>query len=166
MVAIEAQRRRTHPTVGGYRLCAVDLDARPAAVIRVRPAHAALAGRLPGLIRRLDGELQRQQRPAVSSLFVRHIRAASGAQVELGYLVHEPIEDSGEVVASGLPGGPAIMALDVRPDELEDAHDALWQWLSVRGFQPSAAGWQCLRDVPAAGLEHAIVDIVMPYRWR
>jgi hypothetical protein len=153
--------------VTGFRLRAVDLDARPTAVTRVLPPRAGLASWLPGVLRRVTGELERQRVTAVGPPFVRYLYTEAGIEVEAGQLVGEPIEDAGEIVASGLPGGPAIMAVDVLwPDEFEDARSALRSWLSARGFRPTGSNWEYHREAPHRGPDRAVVDIVVPYRWR
>jgi hypothetical protein len=87
-------------------------------------------------------------------------------RVEAGCLVSEAIEDGGDVIASGLPGGPAIMAVEVWPDELDDAFGALRAWLSTRDFRPAGPSWEYLPEAPLPGAEPAIVGVVVPYRWR
>jgi hypothetical protein len=155
------------PATTSFRLCAVDLAARPTAVVRASVPSAELTSWLPDALRRVTHELQRQGAATVEHPFVRYLHTASGVTVEAGYLVREPIEDAGGVVASGLPGGPAIMAVDVlRRHELEDADTALRGWLSDRGFRSTGSSWEhhrtgCRRDPTAT-----IADIVVPYRWR
>lgn len=143
----------------GYRLRAVDLEARPTAVVRLDAASAGTGAGLARTLRHLDDELRRQRVSAIGPPFVRHLDTTDGVQVEVGYLVGEPIEDGAEAVASGLPGGPAIMAVGVRPEEVDDAVRMLGEWLSTRGFRPAGAGWRRVQELP-------LVDIVLPYRWR
>ncbi|MET7403229.1 hypothetical protein ABZS66_58090 [Dactylosporangium sp. NPDC005572] len=149
-----------------FRLRVVDLDPCPAAVISLSLAGAQLGWWLPGTLRRISAELGRQRVDTVGPPFVRYLHTAEGVGVEVGYQVQEAVEDAGEVVASGLPGGPAVMALDVVcPDVVEDARSALLAWLSARGFWAASSMREYHRDVSHGGSVHA-VDVVMPYRWR
>ncbi len=160
--------RRVGADATGFRLCSVDLDARPAAVLRAaRLSSVEFAPWLDGALRRLTRELHRQGVAAVGDPFVRYLHAAAGVTVEVGVLVGEPIEDAGEVVASGLPGGPAIMAVDVpSPHELDEGYGALRAWLSARGFRPTGSSWEHHRTGSRGAAQPAVADIVVPYRWR
>lgn len=153
------------PSAIGYRLCAVDLQARPTAVIRLCPARAETEAWLARTVRQLNDELGRQGVSAIEPLFVRHLDGTQSTQVEVGYLVSEPIEDGEVVVASGLPAGSAIMAVGVHPEAADDARHALGEWLAMRGFRPHGAGWQCVQEDPHDAAR-PLLDIVQPYRWR
>jgi hypothetical protein len=166
-MVVGVEQRQMGPAAAGFRLCSVDLDARPTAVVRGRVPSAEFASWLSGALRRVTHELQRQGVATVEHPFVRYLHTAAGVTVEAGFLVREPIEDAGDVVASGLPGGPAIMAVDVlRRHEFEDAQTALRTWLSARGFRPTGSSWEHHRTGSRRDATHTVVDIVVPYRWR
>jgi GyrI-like small molecule binding domain len=114
------------------------LTAWPTAVLRgeVRPesvgrwvahahalVHAALAGR-----------------PAAGPPFARFM---GGLTIEAGYPVPVAVPDLGEITASGLPEGLALVATCLGPDGvLEAAYDALDGWLAGHGYLDSGPHWE------------------------
>ncbi|UWP79041.1 GyrI-like domain-containing protein [Dactylosporangium fulvum] len=150
-----------------YQLRAADLDSRPSAVVRACLPAAQIASWLPGALRRVRHELARQHVEPVGPPFVRYTPEEDGIGVDAGYLVSEPIEDNGDVVASGLPGGPAVIAIHVeRPAETVDAWQALDDWLWSRGFRAAGPLWEYWTDGPEEGSGRGTVDVFLPYRWR
>lgn len=114
------------------------LTAWPTAVLRgaVRPesvghwvahAHALVRDALAG-------------RPVAGPPFARFM---GGLTVEAGYPVPAAVPDLGEVTASGLPEGLALVAACLAPaGVLDAAYEALDAWLARHGYLDSGPHWE------------------------
>lgn len=71
--------------------------------------------------------------------------------LEAGFPVDAPIEATGEVVPSHLPGGRAATAVHVGPySTMTATYDMLRGWILAHGLIPTVAMWETYLTDPAA----------------
>jgi effector-binding domain-containing protein len=70
--------------------------------------------------------------------------------VEAGFPVSSPMEASGDVHPSVLPGGRAVVVVHIGPFEaMEKTYAALQVWMAQEGLQPASGMWECYLTDPA-----------------
>ena len=153
-----------------YRVRAGYLDARPTAVVRGRMPADQVAGWVAKAFRLVAEELARQGVQPQGPPFARYTRTPERIEVEAGYPVSEPIDDHEDVIASGLPGGPAVIGDYVgRPERIGPAYAELSGWLRGHGFDAAGPHWESYLAGPEDGLGAPPTDwhieMFVPYRW-
>jgi effector-binding domain-containing protein len=78
--------------------------------------------------------------------------------LEVGFPVAEPVEPTGRVVPSRLPGGETATVMNVGPyDAVPPAYFAIEQWLSDNGFSAAGRPWEAYLDGPDVPLPRTLV---------
>jgi effector-binding domain-containing protein len=109
----------------------------------------------------------RQIAPAGPPFARFHMLGDGRFEVEAGFPVSRPIEPSGDVQPSELPGGPVAVTVHVGPyDQMEPAYQALASWVTDHGAEFAGDAWEVFFSDPAAAPDPATwrTDIVQPYR--
>jgi effector-binding domain-containing protein len=152
----------------GYQIRLHPLAARPTAVVRATVRPGSVAHWLPKAHARVAAALAGAGPCVVGAPFARFTLDGGRLDVEAGFPVSEAITDLGEVIASGLPGGPAAVTLHRGPHELLDAAYAeLDTWLGRRGLVEAGPHWEVyLTDARhTADSGRWRTRIVVPCRW-
>jgi effector-binding domain-containing protein len=117
------------------------LTAWPTAVVRRTVRSDRVAGWVPHAHVLVRETLAAQGIPVAGPPFARFVD--DGPTVEAGFPVRTPIEDLGEVSASGLPAGVALVATDRGTGgDLDAAYEALDAWLAEHGYADSGPHWE------------------------
>ncbi len=87
-------------------------------------------------------------------------------EIEAGLPVVMAVAGHGEVEASHLPAGPAVVTIHTGPYErLEPAYDALTSWIQDHGVQPEGPAWEVYHTDPNEEPDPATwrTEVVQPY---
>jgi effector-binding domain-containing protein len=97
--------------------------------------------------------------PVAGPRFARFVATDERLSVEAGFPVPAAIDDLGDVLAAGLPGGTAVVATHEDPAEsLDITYAALDRWLRRHGYLAAGPHWEVY---PTDG---SGVEVVVPYR--
>ena len=92
-----------------------------------------------------------------------HPRADGRIEVEAGFPVAVPITPSSVLESSVLPGGPAVVAWQVGPDDDEgSALHAIDDWLHIEAAEPTGDSWEIYHDLPVCDRRGRRLEIVQP----
>jgi effector-binding domain-containing protein len=109
----------------------------------------------------------RQASPAGPPFARFHMLGGGRFEVEAGFPVSRPIEPSGDVQPSELPGGQVAVTVHVGPyDQMESAYQALASWVADHGGELAGDAWEIFFSDPATEPDPATwrTEIVQPYR--
>lgn len=93
--------------------------------------------------------------------------SADEADLEAGFPVARPVAGEGRVVAGELPGGRAAVTTHEGPYEgLQDAHDAIGEWVLARSRDQAGPVWESYEVGPAEEQDPALwrTRVVWPLR--
>ena len=97
--------------------------------------------------------------PIVGPPFCRMDMTGDEFDLEVGFPVAEPIEPSGRVVPSTLPGGDVATVLHTGPyDEVPPAYAAIGAWIAEHGYVSAGAPWEAYLDGPDVAEPRTIVS--------
>lgn len=152
-----------------YRIRGAELTACRTAVVRAKMPPQAVARWIPGAYRRVSDRLRHQGQLPSGPAFARYTADGDLVEVEAGFPVADAINDDGDVVASGLPGGPAVIVTHIgRLELLDGAYDEAESWLTERGLVAAGAHWETYHTGPATHADPTRwrTDVVIPYSLR
>jgi hypothetical protein len=140
-----------------YRIGVRYLVARPTAVVRRTHRPEAVTRWLPRAFARVEAELAAHAVPTTGPPFARFRTIDGVLSVEAGLPVAAAIGDLGDVLASGLPGGEAVVAAHEDPDvSLEVTYAAVDRWLNRHGYVAAGPPWEVYPGT--------VTEVVLPYR--
>jgi AraC family transcriptional regulator len=145
----------------------IDLTACRTAVIRARMAPNSVARWLPGAYRRVARALERQGEQPRGPAFARYTVDGDLVAVEAGFPVGAEIAEDGSVVASELPGGPAVVATHTgRFETVDDTFEIVDAWLETHGLAAAATHWESYRATAGDEWDPSRLrtDVVVPYQ--
>jgi hypothetical protein len=155
VVLDQQSRSAVRPTP--YRIEVRSLVACPTAVVRRTLRPEAVTRWLPRGFGRVEAELAGHAVPIAGPPFARFVTIDGQLSVESGFPVAAAIGDLGEVLASGLPGGPAVVATHEDPDQsLDVTYAAVDRWLSRHGYVAVGPHWEVYPG--------SVTEVVVPYR--
>ena len=133
-----------------YQIEVSQLQEQSTAVVRGHVAHDGIGEFLGAAFGKVMGALAGT--PVAGPPFARYEMTPDGWDLEGGFPVAAPVADSGEVVASTLPGGQAAQTLHVGSYlELGGAYSAIEAWLAANGLRPAGAPWEVYLNDPHEG---------------
>jgi effector-binding domain-containing protein len=148
-----------------YQVEQVELAPQHSAVVRGEVRHDGVAEFLGGAFGEVMGVLAAQVVQPAGPPFGRYVPTSDGFEVEAGFPTGAPVQPTGRVVASSLPGGPAAQVLHRGPyAEVAAAYQAAEAWLAGRGWDASATPWESYLDDPEVAEPRTVVS--MPFRPR
>jgi effector-binding domain-containing protein len=134
-------------------------EAALTAAVRVKCAHDAVHEQLTILLPEVMGFLSRERLAPVGPPFARFHSFGERVDLEVGIPVAEEFDGNARVEPSSLPGGDVVTGMHVGPYHgLSRTHEALADWLSVRGLAADGGPWEVFWTDP--GLERD------PSKWR
>jgi effector-binding domain-containing protein len=151
-----------------YDIRACDLFPQPTAVVRARLRRPMVGVWLAGAYRRVNRALLKEGVRADGAPFARYTVVGDEIEIEAGVPVVTAVTGDGEVVASGLPGGPVAMATHLGGYDLIDgAYRELDGWLRRNDLVEAGPHWEVYLSGPVTERDprHWRTDIVVPYRW-
>ena len=144
-----------------------DLVERTTAVVRSTVELGGIGPFVARSIAEVARVLAGQGRPSTGPPFARYHRAGAEVfDVEVGFPTEAAVTETGGVVASSLPGGPAAVMTYVGPyEEMEEAYAALVAWVADRGGKTAGDPWEIYLSDPAEEPDPASwrTEIVMPF---
>ena len=130
-----------------YEIEVVDRQSEDTAVIRDRADHGAVGAFIATALQELLESLGTD--PVDGPPFCRIEIDDEEFLLEVGFPVERPVEASGRIVASSLPGGLVATVMNVGPyDSVPAAYWAIEAWLGEHGYEPTGAPWESYLDGP------------------
>lgn len=132
-----------------YRIEQIQLDGHPAAVVRGLMPESGIPGFLGGAFGEVMTVVADQGIRPSGMPFACYVPTPDGFQVEAGVATSAPVEPSGRVIPSTLPGGPAISVLHRGPyGEVTAAYEAAEAWLRDSEWEAAGPPWEAYLDGP------------------
>lgn len=149
---IHAETRQEQPTA----VCKATL-----ATAEIGPWLGKVYGAVAGLL------AARHAGPAGPPFARYHPLGGSRFEVEAGFPASTPVEGSGDVQPSELPGGPVAVTVHTGPyDRMEPGYRALASWVTGHGGQTAGDAWEIYFSDPSTQPDPETwrTEIVQPYR--
>ena len=151
-----------------YEIHAETRQAQQAAVCRATLTVAEIGPWLGKIYGVVAGLLAAQQAGPAGPPFARYHALGNGRfEVEAGFPASSPVEASGEVLPSELPGGPVAVTVHTGPyDQMEPGYQALTSWVTGHGGEVTGDAWEVYFSDPATEPDPATwrTEIVQPYQ--
>ncbi|MGH2994210.1 MAG: GyrI-like domain-containing protein [Solirubrobacterales bacterium] len=144
-----------------YPIKTTKLKPQPIAAARVTTPPSQLAGAFREVLPEVASYLQSVGATPTGPPFARFFDyTEEEADFEAGFPVAEPVPGGDGRVASGeLPGGRAATTIHVGPYEgLQQAHEAIGEWVLANGHDPAGPVWEVYVTGPP--------DESDPSKWR
>ena len=150
-----------------YHFELLDVTPRPVLAIRVRTPVEGLPQKLGesyGAIGQYLGELGEQMAGAPYAAFYN--MDMQNLDVEIGFPVQRELSGRGEIQACQIPGGQAASGIFTGPySEMEPAYEAIAQWMTEKGLEPTGVAYEFYIDDPAdTSLEKVRTQIYFPLK--
>lgn len=132
---------------GQYEIEVVERQSEDTAVIKGRAAHGAVGAFIPEALGELFGSLGMD--PIVGPPFCRMEMDDEEFVLEVGFPVERPVEASGRIESSSLPGGLVATAMNAGPYEtVARAYWAIEAWMKEHHYEATGAPWESYLDGP------------------
>jgi len=150
-----------------YRCEVIERTAQPTLTIRTHAAVQDLPqvfGQSYGAIMQYFGQIGQQ--PTGAPFVVYYNMDMQNLDMEIGFPAPGKLPGKGDVKASELPGGKAVVCLHVGPyDQIAAAYDALNGWLQASGLEGTGIAYEIYLNDPATTPPEALqTQIVMPLK--
>lgn len=143
-----------------YHVEQIELTERPTAVVRGLVAEEQIPDFLGGVFAEVMEVIQAQGRQPGGMPFGCYVPTANGVEIEAGFPTSAAVTPTGRVVASSLPGGPAIRVLHKGPyDAVTAAYDAAEAWLVDSPWESAGPPWEEYLDGPEVPEPRTVVYV-------
>lgn len=143
-----------------YHVERVQLEQQDTAVVRGVVAHDGIGQFIGGAFGEVMGVLATQGRAPAGMPFACYVIVEGGFEIEAGFPTDAPVEPSGRVVASTLPGGPALLVLHKGPySGVAAAYHAAEAWLAENHWTMTGPMWEAYLDGPEVAEPRTIVHV-------
>ncbi len=139
-----------------YSVTKKELAPQPVLVVRRRVKRSEIAATIGTVLPHVFAYAQQHGIALAGLPFTRYIEASHGmVTIEPGMRIARAAADSkpmegSDVVATTLPGGPAVVTMHTGPYEgLPDAYAAIEQWMEAQGLTASGPPWESYLTDPA-----------------
>ena len=149
---IHAEIRQAQPTA----ICRATLT-----VAEIRPWLGKVYGAVAGLLS------VQQVGPTGPPFACYHMLGDGRFEVEAGFPASRPVEGSGDVQPSELPGGQVAVTVHTGPyDQMEPGYQALASWVRDHGGEAIGGAWEVYFSDPSTQPDPATwrTEIIQPYR--
>jgi effector-binding domain-containing protein len=141
-----------------YQVEQIVLTEQPTAVVRGLVAEEAIPEFLGGVFGEVLTAIEAQGRHPVGMPFGCYLLTAAGFEVEAGFPTSGAVTPTGRVVASSLPGGPAVQVLHRGSyGEVRAAYEAAEAWLVDNGWEATGPAWETYLDGPEVAEPRTVV---------
>lgn len=151
-----------------YEVHAEIRQAQPTAVCRSTLMLVDIGPWLGKVYGSVAGLLSAQQAGPAGPPFARyHLLSDGRFEVEAGFPASRPVESSGDVQPSELPGGPVAVTVHTGSyDAMEPGYRALASWVTDNGGEATEDAWEVYFSDPTTQPDPATwrTEIVQPYR--
>ncbi|HEY5186809.1 MAG TPA: GyrI-like domain-containing protein [Actinomycetes bacterium] len=132
-----------------YQVEKVEVEEQPTAVVRGLVSEAGIAEFLGGAFAEIMGVVGAQGLHPTGPPFGCYVPGENGFEVEAGFPISGPVKPAGRVIASSLPGGPAVQVLHKGPySGVAGAYEAAESWLAEHGWEATGPPWESYLDGP------------------
>lgn len=146
----------------------IDLTPQPAVAIRTHAAVEALSDVLGKSYGALAGYLSEVgEAPAGAPYVAYYNMDMANLDIEIGFPIARPVSGRDEILAVEIPGGPVARCLYTGTyQEIGAAYDALSQWVTAQGDEPTGVSYEFYlndpTETPPAELQTQIVFPLKP----
>jgi effector-binding domain-containing protein len=92
--------------------------------------------------------------PSSPAFALYHGPPAETADLEVGFVVDQEIEPSGDVLPSSLPGGRAARVIHAGPfDQLGSSWEGLREWIGAEGLKAGRVIWEVYLTEPSPDMD-------------
>jgi effector-binding domain-containing protein len=151
-----------------YSIKTTKLKPRPIAAIRVTTPPARLGEAFREVLPEVASYLERVGVSPAGPPFARFFDYTEDeADLEAGFPVNEAVAGEGRVIAGELPGGTGATTVHVGPYEgLQQAHEAMGEWVLANGHDPGGPVWEVYVTGPLDESDAAAwrTEVVWPLR--
>lgn len=141
-----------------YHVEQVELEEQPTAVVRGLASHAGISEFLGGVFPEVMGVVGAQGLQPAGMPFGCYVPTPEGFQIEAGFPTSAPVAPTGRVVASSIPGGPAIQVLHQGPySGVAAAYEAAETWLVNNNWESTGPPWETYLDGPEVAEPRTVV---------
>ncbi len=151
-----------------YEIHAETRQPQPAAVCRATLSVAEIGPWLRRSYGAVAEWLAAQHAGPAGPPFARYHRLGDGRfTVEAGFPATRPVEGSGDVRPSELPGGPVASTVHTGPyDQMEPGYQAVASWVTDHGGEITGDAWEVYFSDPSTQPDPATwrTEIIQPYR--
>jgi effector-binding domain-containing protein len=115
---------------------------------------------LGGVFREVMEAIEAQGLHPAGMPFGRYLPTADGFEVEAGFPTSAAVAPTGRVVASSIPGGPAVQVLHRGSyGEIRAAYEAAEAWLVDNHWEPAGPPWETYLDGPEVPEPRTVVSL-------
>jgi effector-binding domain-containing protein len=151
-----------------YEIHAEIRQAQPTAICRATLTVAEIGPWLGKVYGAVAGLLSVQQAGPAGPPFARYHMLGDGRfEVEAGFPASRPVEGSGDVQPSELPGGQVAVTVHTGPyGQMEPGYQALASWVTDHGGEAIGGAWEVYFSDPSTQPDPATwrTEIIQPYR--
>jgi AraC family transcriptional regulator len=143
-----------------YSIARKDLAPQPVLIVRKRVRRSEIAPTLAEQLGRIFQYAQSSGAAIAGQPFTRYLEWGPGVlTVEMGLPIARAWQDSGDIRADTLPGGPAAATTHTGPyEKLDAAHAAVQIWIEEKNLRSAGAPWELYVSDPA--------EVPDPANWR
>ncbi len=152
-----------------YVIESVTLPGQPAIALREDVPREKIGEWIGGAYEKIFSHLGRAGVQPAGPPFARFEFHGDRIDAEAGVPVSAPVSEEGGFSSVQLPAGTAAVTVHVGPYEtLDQAYQALKDWVAARGCEMAGAWWEEYLTIPSEEPDPAAqrTRVVMPYRAR
>ncbi len=143
-----------------YQVERVEVQEQPTAVVRGVVSEEGIAEFLGGAFSEVMGVIGVQGLRVVGMPFGCYVPTAEGIEVEAGFPTSAPVEPTGRVECSSIPGGPVVEVLHRGSyGTVPSAHQAAQDWLVDSDWEASGPPWEVYLDGPEVAEPRTLVYV-------
>lgn len=144
----------------GYHVEQIDLEKQPTAVVRGLVPEEAIPEFLGWVFREVMEAIEAQGLHPAGMPFGCYVPTADGFEVEAGFPTSAAVAPTGRVVASSIPGGPAVQVLHRGSyGEVRAAYEAAEAWLVDNDWESAGPPWETYLDGPEVPEPRTVVSL-------
>lgn len=133
-----------------YDVTLADLPEQHTAVVRAHVPVDGIAAFIGSAFGEVMGALARSGQQPSGAPFARYHVTEDGFDVEAGFPVSGRFEDSGQVLGSSLPAGPAARVVHQGAyADVAAAYEAAVRWLEENAMRQAGDAWEHYLDEPS-----------------
>ncbi|MEX2430602.1 MAG: GyrI-like domain-containing protein [Dehalococcoidia bacterium] len=127
-----------------YEVQQEERDETPTVIVTEHVPVAEIKQRLGQLFNEVHAHIIASGAQPIGAPFARyHSMTDEDFEMEAGFVVDRPLDGTGRMQASTLPGGPTAVTWHTGPfEEVSEAYEAVEEWMKEHGKAPSGVPWE------------------------
>ena len=143
-----------------YHVEQIDLEKQPTAVVRGLVPEEPIPEFLGWAFREVMEAIEAQGLHPAGMPFGCYVPTADGFEVEAGFPTSAAVAPTGRVVASSIPGGPAVQVLHRGSyGEVRAAYEAAEAWLVDNDWESAGPPWETYLDGPEVPEPRTVISL-------